>query len=377
MTLTSLPRADSPSVWTADAMNDDRSWVYTLEVKDAQQLARVVRSAYEPEKSLFDYEAGDFDLAAVWPTVERAVREAYFGRGLALVKGLPRAELNEQEFELMSWAIGLHIGVARPQGKASQYLSAVRDVGTTYRAATGRGFSSNASLDFHVDGADITTLACYNVAKVGGESMVSSSGAAWNTLVDSQPEHAERLLDTYFFSRQGEYAPDEAPAYGQPVADFADGRLFMKWNRNRVNSAQEIAGVPSLTQENREAVEALDSTVRSPAMMFRMYLEPGDLQIMNNLDMQHSRTAYVDYEEPGRKRLLHRLWLAPPFSVRMPDTWQRFFRAVEPGAVRGGIRGHEYDDRCSAFDAKQAAAHNMVLNDRGDAHLWGGVAHKD
>ena len=117
-------------------------------------------------------------------------------------------------------------------------------------------------------------------------------------------EHAERLLDTYFFSRQGEYAPDEALAYGQPVADFAaDGRLFMKWNRNRVNSAQDITGVPSLTHENREAVEALDRTVRHPDMMFRMYLEPGDLQIMNNLDMQHSRTAYVDYDEPECKRL--------------------------------------------------------------------------
>ena len=139
MTLSSLPRADSPSVWTAGSMERDRSWVYSLELKDAQQLARVIRAAYEPEKSLFDYEVSDFDLTAVWPTLERAVQEAYFGRGLALVKGLPRAELSEKEFELMSWAIGLHIGVARPPGKASQYLSAVRDVGTTYRAATGRG----------------------------------------------------------------------------------------------------------------------------------------------------------------------------------------------------------------------------------------------
>ena len=59
----------------------------------------------------------------------------------------------------MNWAIGLHTGVARPQGKASQYISPVRDAGVDYRAASGRGYSSNAKLDFHVDGADLATLA--------------------------------------------------------------------------------------------------------------------------------------------------------------------------------------------------------------------------
>ena len=55
------------------------------------------------------------------------------------MKGLPREALGEAEFELLNWAIGLHAGVARPQGKASQYISAVRDAGTDYRSAGGRG----------------------------------------------------------------------------------------------------------------------------------------------------------------------------------------------------------------------------------------------
>ena len=68
---------------------------------------------------------------------------------------MPREELNHEEFRLLSWVIGLKTGVARPQGN-SQYISAVRDVGTDYRAANGRGYSSNAELDFHVDVADLT-----------------------------------------------------------------------------------------------------------------------------------------------------------------------------------------------------------------------------
>ena len=47
----------------------------------------------------------------------------------------------EDAFRLLNWAIGLHVGVARPQGKASQYISPVRDAATDYRSASGRGYS--------------------------------------------------------------------------------------------------------------------------------------------------------------------------------------------------------------------------------------------
>ena len=41
-----------------------------------------------------------------------------------------------------------------------------------------------------------------------------------------------------------------------------------------------------------------------------MYLKPGDLQIMNNNTVFHSRTAYEDYADADKKRLLYRLWIA-------------------------------------------------------------------
>ena len=62
----------------------------------------------------------------------------------------------------------------------------------------------------------------------------------------------------------------------------------------------------------------------------------------------------MDEEDPAKKRLLYRLWLAPPDSVRLPESWRALYRAVEPGAVRGGIRGKCYDDRRNAFETRQA-----------------------
>ena len=75
-----------------------------------------------------------------------------------------------------------------------------------------------------------------------------------------------------------------------------------------------------------------------PELMYTMYLEPGDMQILNNYTMFHSRTHYEDFDAPEEKRCLFRLWLAPPDSIKMPESWKAFYRSIEPSTVRGGIR---------------------------------------
>ncbi|HEY1930838.1 MAG TPA: TauD/TfdA family dioxygenase [Acetobacteraceae bacterium] len=341
--------------WHADDLRADTSWIFSLDDRAQRDLLAAVRKARDPDKSMFDYSRGDFNLASAQPTIEAAFTEARHGRGIALLRGLPRAALDEPEFELLTWAIGLHVGVARPQGKASQYISAVRDAGTVYRSAGGRGYSSNADLDFHTDSADLVALACYNQAQSGGLSMVTSSVAAYQRMAAEHPDLADALRAPFWFSRQMEQAPDETAAYPNPVYDEADGMLCSKWNRNRIQIAQRIDGVPPLTARRRLAMDALDDTLRRPDLMHEMYLQPGDVQILNNHVTLHSRTEFVDYEEPSRKRLLFRLWLAPPDSPRLPDSWLPAYRSVAPRTVRGGIMGQAYDERRRAYEQRQAA----------------------
>tara|TARA_R110002096_G_scaffold351413_1_gene544458 strand:+ start:592 stop:1674 length:1083 start_codon:yes stop_codon:yes gene_type:complete len=350
----------TPGAWRAADLEQDRSWVFAIDDKGRAQLAHTVKAVFDPNRPLFDYRREDFDLGPAWETVSAGLREAHHGRGLALVQGLPRDGLSEDEFRLLNWAIGLYTGVARPQGKASQYISPVRDAGVDYRAASGRGYSSNARLDFHVDGADLATLACYNKAKSGGQSMISSSLTAREVLMAERPDLGEVAHQDFHFSRQQEEAEDEGPFYSQPLFDMADGRVFGKWNGNRVRSAQRLDDVPRLSEKQRETMDALDDILSRSENMFTMYLEPGDLQIINNHTTLHSRTEYLDFEKPEEKRLLFRLWLAPPGSVRLPDSWWDFYRSTEPGTVRGGIRGHAHDQACKAFEAQQAASLGMA-----------------
>ena len=348
------------AAWRVADLNADPSWVTQLDAAAGRHLADMIHGVHDPERPLFDYAASDFDLGPAAKPIHAAFEEALNGRGIALIKGLPRAGMDEAEYKLLNWAIGLNVGVARPQGKASPYIAPVRDAGVDYRSASGRGYSSNAKLDFHVDGADVGSLGCYNTAKTGGETMFTSGLAAYEALKAERPDLAEIACTDFYFSRQNEEAPDEGPFYGQPLIDAAEGRLFAKWNRNRVLSAQRIEATPRLTDIQNETMDVMDEILRRPEMMLTLRLEPGDLQIFNNHAMLHSRTVYEDHLEPEKKRLLWRLWLAPPASPRLPESWRDFYRAVEPGTVRGGIRGHCHDDACLAFDRRQAAALGMT-----------------
>ena len=144
--------ADCPAAWRVDELAADRGWIFELDDRARRDLIGAVRAVYPPDKKkLFDYRHDEFDFGSAWPVIERALAQVKHGRGIALVRGLPREGVSEQEFELMTWAIGLHTGVARPQGKATHYISAVRDAGADYRTGTGRGYSSNAELDYHTD----------------------------------------------------------------------------------------------------------------------------------------------------------------------------------------------------------------------------------
>ena len=357
-----MKMTDSPAAWNAARLEADKRWIFALDDKARAGMITALDKAREPDKPLFDYRREDFDLGAAWPVIDAALQETRRGRGVALIRGLPRDGVDEKGFELLTWAIGLHAGVARPQGKASHYISAVRDVGTAYRTGTGRGYSSNAELDFHTDSADIVFLSCYNKAVSGGMSITTSSHTAYQEMASEYPELIEWLHRPVHFSRQGEEAPDEAPTCAQPIFDEAQGKLFSRWNWNRVSSAQRLPGVPQLSARHREALERFDELVRRPDLAHTMWLEPGDVQIVSSHVTFHSRTEFVDHEEPSRKRLLFRLWLAPPDSDRLPESWRDLYRAVEPGTVRGGITGQHHDDRCRTFEERQAGDLGMRLS---------------
>lgn len=352
-----------PSNWRASDLQNDQSWIFTVDAQMREEMIKTVVAIADPNKTLFDYGRKDFDWDRTCETLRSALQEVKHRRGIALIKGLPRQALTAHQFEILTWGLGLHSGVPRPQGKETQYISAVRDAGMSYRTGTGRGYSSNADLDFHTDSSDIIFLSCFNKAASGGKTIISSSMAGHDVMVREYPDQAKWLYEPIAFSRQGEQAPDEGPYVMQPVFSERNGKWFGRWNWNRVRSAQQIEGSPKLSAEHYAALELFDQVMRRPDIAFEMWLEPGDVQIINSHVTLHSRTEFTDHEDPDLKRLLYRLWIAPPDSEPLPECWRDLYRHCESGTVRGGIRGFKHDAQCAAFEARQANDCNMRTQD--------------
>jgi alpha-ketoglutarate-dependent taurine dioxygenase len=91
-----------------------------------------------------------------------------------------------------------------------------------------------------------------------------------------------------------------------------------------LTDAQREAMVPRLTEAQREAIAIIETIANDPDFHVDMDFRPGDVQLLNNASILHSREAYEDAEDLAERRHLLRLWL------RAHD-----FMSVEDGLRKG------------------------------------------
>jgi hypothetical protein len=146
----------------------------------------------------------------------------------------------------------------------------------------------------------------------------------------------------------------------------ADPEFFsLRANRKNVTAAQvDFPEVPRLTKEQIEVLDLLDELLPADQFCYSMKLDRGDLQLLNNYVVIHSRTNFEDHEEPERKRHLLRLWLSIPQGQRLPALWKEYFGDIAAGSVRGGVRGSQMTEEFLAYERRQAGNLGMTFNKR-------------
>lgn len=349
----------SQADWRPTELERSGRWLRPLTEHERADLQAGFARLKASGKPMLEITRADVQLGAFAEALAAAEAEMEDGIGFLVLRGLPVEGQSVEDNRLMFWAIGTHLGVARPQGKASQLMSDVRDAGGTYRGGSGRGYNTNAELDYHTDGSDVVALLCRNTAKSGGLSRLASSVAIHNALLEARPDLVEALYGLFPHSRQNEHAPDEPPTYMAPVYSLRDGHFASRYIRNHIRSTQAMEGEPRLTDLQHEALDRLQEMASSAEFSFDMWLEPGDLQLVNNHVLYHSRTHYEDHEEEERKRHLYRLWLAVPGGRPLCAALADAYKSVEPGTVRGGFKGRGVTPEMLAYQARAAASLGM------------------
>jgi hypothetical protein len=150
--------------------------------------------------------------------------------------------------------------------------------------------------------------------------------------VRRRPDLARILLEPVHYTRWGEVGAGMKPYYGMPVFSPCAGRMVVTYVRSGIRKAQLMPEVPRLSPLQEEALDLLDSLAADSAMYLSMEFRPGDIQILCNHWITHSRTPYVDWPEPERRRHLLRLWLACDGGPAVPAS----FTAVAQPATRSG-----------------------------------------
>ena len=84
---------------------------------------------------------------------------------------------------------------------------------------------------------------------------------------------------------------------------------------------------------SKEAIEYLQSLTEKDEFHLKMMLEEGDIQILNNRVIYHTRTKVVDHEDPEKKRLLYRVWLNAPQPRPMAPEFANQLNTGERGGV--------------------------------------------
>lgn len=309
------------SVWTGAQLRAAGDWLTRLGQNEVDEVDRALEQVKARGVPLFDIRAEDFPLPALSERLAalRGVLEG--GRGFVVLRGLPVERYDLDEARRVLWGLATHLGVPEPQDAKGSLMHSVTDTGKEVAANdSNRGYETDDELKFHNDGADVFMLLCLRVAKTGGVSKLVSVGALYNEILARRPDLAAVLQEPFHFDARSQN-PHGIRVQSVPILNFHAGKLSALYKRRHVTLAQRFPEVPRLTALQQEALDLFDELCDDPGFHLSFTMEPGDIQIGNNYSVLHSRTKYVDHDEPHRRRHLLRLWLSLPEGRALPDVF--------------------------------------------------------
>jgi len=297
-----------PAGWEPKDLAANDHWIYELSGVEIDEVRAAVAMVERRELEILDIGRADFVLPHLDRSLAMLYDELLDGRGFFLLRGMPVAEFTHTQAAIAFWGIGTRFGRMLSQNNKGHLLGHVKDFGGDYWAANVRGYQTNGEMDFHSDQCDHVALLCMNPAKQGGASRIASTVTIYNEMLKTCPDLAEELIGQFYLSRHGEIPPGQPPWYKLPVFSFHDGCFASRGASSHYVKAQGMPDVPPFTDGQTAAFAAFREIAQ--ALYFDMDFRPGDIQILHNHVVVHTRTPFEDWPEPERRRHLMRLWFS-------------------------------------------------------------------
>lgn len=306
-----------PAGWTPDQLAGTTDWIYHLTDSEISNVRDAVAGVRKRGLGIVDIRPDVFPLGSFADIVADVRRELRDGRGLVMLRGIPVEELGLEGSAIAYFGIGTHLGSPLRQNAKGHVLGHVKDLGGDYNDPKTRGYLTRAEMRFHCDHSDYVGLLCLRKSKSGGESRIASSVTVYNRMLKTRPDLVQELCNDWYWTKHGQVSSaDETPWFKAPIFMFEKGVFSARGLGAYVIKSQGLPGVPPFTTAQKEAIKLYGETVEASAV--DIGFEPGDIQLLNNHVMLHTRRAFEDWPEPERKRHLLRLWLSDEDARVLP-----------------------------------------------------------
>lgn len=327
----SMKQQDSSlAAWSSSELHATNTWSFDLDEQDRAELDAALDTMKHNGVSNTSLTSKDFPLDRLLHKVDSIRHELENGTGVVLLRGVPVQRYNESDCARIYYGIGMHLGDAMAQSPRGEVLGHVRDEGRDWKVdPTARAYQTTGWLPFHTDPGDVVGLLCLRTAKSGGLSSIASAAAIHDHLAKERSDLLEVLYQPFCYDSRGQEPAGAAPWQEMPVFEKCDHGITCFFVREYIESAQRFNDVPRLTGLQREAIETFEALSVDDRFRVDMAFQPGDVQLLNNHVVLHSRTGFEDHVEPDKKRHLLRLWLKLPAYQKHPVGYQQFIERLE------------------------------------------------
>lgn len=325
-----------PGIWAGYELESRQEWKVCLGQEEIGELiAAADQSSHLP---IGQIRKENFPLPTLGKSLDKIQDNLENSIGATLIKGFPAQDLGEDIATRAFWGICSHIGTAVSQSALGERIFSVRNEGYQDGDNRQRGPNTSRKLSFHSDRSDVIAFLCWKQAKSGGENQIVHAMALHNAILHRSPGLLEELYQPYYFKRHNVDSAHELPYCRQPIFSVTDGHFACNILRVLIDRAYNLPELPDMTLLQKDALDLVEETAGDPSLHYAFRQDPGDLLFLNNFTVLHRRNAFTDYPQPDRKRHIYRIWLSVPNSRPLDPLFKENYGAVEPGALRGGMK---------------------------------------
>jgi len=302
------------SAWDGKELQEQpEKWVYHLTPSDIEDIDQAIHHFLSLDLPLNVISTENFLLKSSFVQVlEKQLDNLFNGLGFGVLRGFPVTKYERKKQIIAFMGIGSYFGNRKPQNGKGHVLGHVKDLtkGSTTKEVydindpTTRIYATRKAQPFHVDGTDVVVLLALSDGVEGGMSSLISSHTLYNRLQKLRPDIVELMKKEWLCDRKNEHGPGEKPYQGAYPLTYYKNRFFTFWGPHFFQTITRFPGIV-LEEEKIEAMKYIEELCQKEAL--QMKLEIGDMQFVQNYQIMHARSAYVD--SPEATRHLLRLWL--------------------------------------------------------------------